>query len=394
MSKIEKNYLQVPVNFLFMMDRHCFQLMAVLLQKYFYSKNTGKLSEDDTFLMSLTELDDVLNNANQKDTRLTIEALYRAGLIRVENYNGKRNITKFGINWKMVEDINNMIIQDLKDSNLYIQKLPRTERITYCSTNCIQNVYKLYTNCTPNINNIDNIYNINNKNNINNNLNINNNIIKEKENINSITTINIKEKEISEDLVNSVNNDEYVILNNFKEDMKGNFEELVTGLLQRMESKTREELREKRVKVIQWLNNHTDCYTPSERLEIEKKLEERYTELSESFVNPVNNDNILSSILLNGSAEPIHKKKENTTSTTSNTPTEPSNPFKASKEAISDTLTHQVEQIPTPSPDALKSPKKRLYGRSSDYCSNLEDLGYRSDEWKYECPVPLEVMNW
>ena len=163
---------------------------------------------------------------------------------------------------------------------------------------CIQNVDKLYTNCTPNINNIDN------------NLNINNNILKEKENINSITTINIKEKEISvEDIIDlTVNTPRNVI-----------FEE-------------KEEI--------------------------------------------------------------VVEKGKTLTSTTSNTPTEPSNPFKVSKEAISDTLTHQVEQILTPSPDALKSPKKRLYGRSSDYCSNLEDLGYRSDEWKYECPVPLEVMNW
>lgn len=436
MNKIEKNYLQVPVNFLFMMDRHCFQLMAVLLQKYFYSKNTGKLSEDDTFLMSLTELDDVLNNANQKDTRLTIEALYRAGLIRVENYNGKRNITKFGINWKMVEDINNMIIQDLKDGDLYIQKLPRTERITYCSTNCIQNVYKLYTNCTPNINNIDNIYNINNKNNINNNLNINNNILKEKENINSITTINIKEKEISEDLVNSVNNDEYVILNNFKEDMKGNFEELVTGLLQRMESKTREELREKRVKVIQWLNNHTDCYTPTERLEIEKKLEERYTELSESFVNSVNNGcNILSSILLNGSAEPFHKKKENTTPTektreqlvtmmdeviTTSTGDELEisnfqmwvklnktalqrhnlmgkadetlqNLKKGQKEAISATFPHKVEQVPTSSVNAVKTPKIPLNSKVVSGGKNGTPYTYQLEDGK-QVTVVGDVM--
>lgn len=306
MSKIEKNYLQVPVNFIYMLDRHCFHLMSVLLQKYSYWKNTGKLSEDDTFFMSLNELDDVLGNANQKDTRLTIEALYRFGILRVENYNGKRITTKFGINWKMIEDVNNMSIQELKDSNLYIQKLPRTERITYCSTNRIQNVYKLYTNCTPTIYNIDNI---NNKNNINNIYNKNYNI-KEKENINNI---NIKEKEI-----------------------EGSVEDII------------------------------DLTVNTPRNIIFEEKEEIVVE----------------------------KGKETLTSTTSNTPTEPLNPFKASKEAISDTLTHREEQILTPSPDALKSPKKRLYGRSSDYCSNLEDLGYRSDEWKYECPVPLEVMNW
>lgn len=309
MNKIEKNYLQVPVNFIYILDRHCFHLMAVMLQKYSYWKNTGKLSEDDTFFMSLTELDDVLGNANQKDTRLTIEALYRFGLLRVESHNGKRNTTKFGINWKMIEDINTMSIQELKDSDLYIQKLPRTERITYCSTNCIQNVYKLYTNCTPTINNIDNIYN---KNNINNNLNINNNILKEKENINIINNINIKEKEI----------------------------------------------------------------------------EESVEDIIDLTVNTPRN------IIFEEKEEIVVEKGKTLTPTTSNTPTEPSNPFKAPKEAIPDTLTHQVEQIPTPSLDALKSPKKRLYGRSSDYCSNLEDLGYRSDEWKYECPVPLEVMNW
>lgn len=305
MNKIEKNYLQVPVNFIYMLDRHCFHLMSVLLQKYSYWKNTGKLSEDDTFFMSLNELDDVLGNANQKDTRLTIEALYRFGILRVESQNGKRNTTKFGINWKMIEDVNNMSIQELKDSNLYIQKLPRTERITYCSTNCIQNVYKLYTNCTPTI---DNINKKDNKNNINNIYNKNYNI---KENIYE-NILKEKSGDLVEDLVNSVNNGEYV------------------------------------------------SSSTNSRKRVEKS----------------------------------RKRDKNLTPTTSNTSTEPSNPFKASKEAISDTLTHQVEQILTPSLDALKSPKKRLYGRSSDYCSNLEDLGYRSDEWKYECPVPLEVMNW
>lgn len=314
MNKIEKNYLQVPVNFIYMLDRHCFHLMSVLLQKYSYWKNTGKLSEDDTFFMSLNELDDVLNNANQKDTRLTIEALYRAGLLRVENYNGKRITTKFGINWKMIEDINNMPIQELKDSNLYIQKLPRTERITYCSTNCIQNVYKLYTNCTPTKDNIDNKNNINNKNN--NNYNIYNKNLKDN-------------------------------INNIKENIYENI------------------------------------------------LKEKSEDLVEDIVSPANNvEYVPSSINSRIRVEKSRKRKRNLTPTTSNTPTEPSNPFKASKEAISDVLTHQEEQILTPSPNALKSPKKRLYGRSCDYYTNLEDLGYRSDEWKYECPVPLEVMNW
>ncbi|MBO7212725.1 MAG: hypothetical protein J6V44_17210 [Methanobrevibacter sp.] len=229
---------------------------------------------------------------------------------------------------------------------------------------------------------------------------------------------------ISKQTIFAANNNEYVILNNYKEDMKGNFEELVTGLLQRMESKTREELREKRVKVIQWLNNHTDCYTPSERLEIEKKLEERYTELSESFVNPVNNDNILSSILLNGSAEPIHKKKENTTPTektreqlvtmmdeviTTSTGDELEisnfqmwvklnktalqrhnlmgkadetlqNLKKGQKEAISATFPHKVEQVPTSRVDAVKTPKIPLNSKvvsggksGTPYTYQLED---------------------
>ena len=59
---------------------------------------------------------------NRKDVRLTLEALYRAGLIDVKTEAGKRFGAKVKLNW-----------DELKKERLNsIEKLPRTERLTYC----------------------------------------------------------------------------------------------------------------------------------------------------------------------------------------------------------------------------------------------------------------------
>lgn len=219
-KEINYQFTPVPTNLIYMLDSHCLHLMVALLQKYYYWKSKNKLAPDDTFYYSLNEIDDVLGNANQKDTRLTIEALFRAGLIRVESYNGRRFTTRFGINWDAIEDIEKMTLQDIKASEVFIDKLPRNSQITYtkCSTDCtpIRDTdcsTDCSTNCTPTIDNINNINN--NINNIYNNIdNINN------KNLNNIIKENKKEnilENILGESVNSVNNGEYVSFSNLGE---------------------------------------------------------------------------------------------------------------------------------------------------------------------------------
>ena len=232
-----------------------------------------------------------------------------------------------------------------------------------------------------NINNIENIYNINNKNNINNNLNNIYNIENKKE-------------------INNLNN-----IENF-ENM--NINEKIDLLIKRMESSNLEELENKRFKFIEWIKFNL---TPTYQEEIEKRIEERYNEIYEKIVKSFNNglnDDFFSSIELNSSTgktikeeteeileviptkskeKLIEMMEEVITTSTGNV--EEADNFKMwvdlnkneinsydlmdkaeetfqflrnkQKEAVSATLSTQVDSLPTSRVDAVKSPKNEQY---------------------------------
>ena len=69
------------------------------------------------------ELAEYLCLENRKDARLTLEALYRAGLIDIKVEVGKRFGAKIKLNWNEMK----------KERLEAIEKLPRTEKITYCT---------------------------------------------------------------------------------------------------------------------------------------------------------------------------------------------------------------------------------------------------------------------
>ena len=334
--EINYPFIAIPVNFVYMMDGDCLKLMTILLQKYSYWSAHNKL-QDGYFTKSITELAEELNLKNRKDVRLIIEALFRAEMFDVVVIPQKRNTAKFKLNWVKIEEIANMSMQEVKEFEDMIEKLPRHETPTYVTNSGTNMGTKVGTNCTTTINNKENI---NNKNNI---YNINN-ILKEKENINIINNINIKEKEsevevkvedmeikkeikreIVEEIVSPANNG-VNILSSILLDWNG------------------ESLEDK--------NNITPTPKKSSE-ELERMMEEviatacgRDDELANFKMWVKLNKNDLNSAGLMGRAEEVFEILKNT-----------------SNKAILNPQTNQVEQVPTSKDNAVKTPKNTSYER-------------------------------
>ena len=200
-NRIDYNFTAIPTNMIYIMDSDVLKAFTILIQKHTYWFNKGRL-EDGYFIKSIDELQKEMYMKNQKDVRCIIQALVNEGLIDVIAIDGKRNTAKFKLNEERIKELANENLYDLVESGYYIQKLKRTEPITYSQQNVphnttndgvqnvphtntekideIQNVNKLLTKCTPTIDNINNIYNNKNNNIIYNNKKIDNNIIIEK----------------------------------------------------------------------------------------------------------------------------------------------------------------------------------------------------------------------
>ena len=117
------------------LDSDCWKAICILIDKENYWKSRSKVF-NGYFTLSVEELAEHLRLKNKKDARLTLEALYRAGLIDVKAESGKRMGAKIKINWEVIngEDID------------WVEKLPRDAKITYC-----EDTKRLAesTNCTP-----------------------------------------------------------------------------------------------------------------------------------------------------------------------------------------------------------------------------------------------------
>ena len=122
-KKIDYQFVPVPTELAFALDPYCLKAITVMMDKENYWKSRSKLFQG-YFTLSVEELAEYLCLENRKDARLTLEALYRAGLIDVKTETGKRFGAKVKLNW-----------DEMKKDRLpnSIEKLPRTESLTYCA---------------------------------------------------------------------------------------------------------------------------------------------------------------------------------------------------------------------------------------------------------------------
>jgi hypothetical protein len=94
-----------------------------MIYKESYWKSQNR-TFNDYFTLSVDEFATYLHIKNKKDARLTLEALYRAGLIDIKAQDGIRLAAKVKLNWDKIKD------WDLG----YVERLPRTEQTTYSTT--------------------------------------------------------------------------------------------------------------------------------------------------------------------------------------------------------------------------------------------------------------------
>lgn len=156
------SFTPVPTTFLYLMDSDCYKAMSLLMQEESYWKTKERLSHG-YFYKSMEEIKNVLSMKNEKDARLTIEALYRRQLIDVLATDGKRQPLKIKLNWSKINEYATMSITDILKFETPIAKLKRDETLTYCQhlvEVTDENEAHLDTICTPTINNIENKENI------------------------------------------------------------------------------------------------------------------------------------------------------------------------------------------------------------------------------------------
>ena len=152
-------FTPVPITFPYLMDSDCLKAMTLLIQEESYWDSKGKLS-NGYFYKSVKEIKDALFMKNEKDARLTIEALYRSNLIHVIATDGKRSTLRIKLNWNRIEELAGLSLREIQTFESPIVKLRRDETLTYCQ-HIVEDVNEkddnLSTKCTPTINNLDNI---------------------------------------------------------------------------------------------------------------------------------------------------------------------------------------------------------------------------------------------
>ena len=138
-KKIDYQFVPVPHSLVYGLDKDCLKAICIMIDKENYWECRNKVF-NGYFTLSVEELGEYLGNKNKKDTRLTLEALYRAGIIDLKVESGKRLGAKVKLNWEKIKS---------GDFD-YVEKLPRNSQITYITdTECTSTSTKESTYCTP-----------------------------------------------------------------------------------------------------------------------------------------------------------------------------------------------------------------------------------------------------
>lgn len=193
-KKIPYQFTATPLNLMYIMDSDCLKLLNLLIQEESYWRSQGRL-DNGYFFKSINDLKEDMFMSNDKDVRLTIEALFINGLIDVIPQGNVHKASKFKLNMEKIMDYDSMTITDVKKFAQRICKLPRKSTCTYMNRNDLATKQsgkvdtKCSTDCPPDctpklyksdsLNNLDLLYKSDCLNNIENVI-INNNIIDNK----------------------------------------------------------------------------------------------------------------------------------------------------------------------------------------------------------------------
>lgn len=122
-KKTDYQFVAAPTDLLLSLDPYCFTAICLMIYKESYWKSQNR-TFNGYFTLSVDEFAAYLHIKNKKDARLTLEALYRAGLIDIKAQDGIRLAAKVKLNWDRIKD------WDLS----LVERLPRTEHTSYSTT--------------------------------------------------------------------------------------------------------------------------------------------------------------------------------------------------------------------------------------------------------------------
>lgn len=168
-KKIPYQFTANPLNLMYILDSDCLKMLNLLIQEESYWRSQGQLV-DGYFFKSINELKEDMFMSNDKDVRLTIEALFINGLIDIIPQGNVHKASKFKLNMEKIMDYDSMTITDVKKFAQRICKLPRKSTCTYmnrndlatkqsgkvdtkCSTDCPPD-------CTPKLDKSDSLNNL------------------------------------------------------------------------------------------------------------------------------------------------------------------------------------------------------------------------------------------
>ena len=148
-KKIPYQFTANPLNLMYIMDSDCLKLLNLLIQEESYWRSQGRL-DNGYFFKSINDLKEDMFMSNDKDVRLTIEALFINGLIDVIPQGNVHKASKFKLNMEKIMDYDSMTITDVKKFAQRICKLPRKATCTYMNRNDLttKQTAKVDTKCS------------------------------------------------------------------------------------------------------------------------------------------------------------------------------------------------------------------------------------------------------
>lgn len=153
-EKFPYQFTASPLILMYIMDSDCLKMLNLLIQEESYWRSQGKLV-DGYFFKSINDLKEDMFMTNDQDLRLTIEALYRNGLVDVINQGEKRKASKFKINMNKIIEIDSKSIIEVKKFYPRICKLKRGDVCTFMKRkDCINDQNKE----VGNVSNIDKVF--------------------------------------------------------------------------------------------------------------------------------------------------------------------------------------------------------------------------------------------
>lgn len=134
--KTDYQFIKAPLKLRHVCSPKCYYLLLAFIEMHEKFKASKILDKDGYFFMSMENIMDELMVEDRRDAKGVIEALYRAGLIKVicegkGKGPGNTLSNKFKINFDKIIEYNSLSLDDIKSFDISIKELGRKANFTY-----------------------------------------------------------------------------------------------------------------------------------------------------------------------------------------------------------------------------------------------------------------------